>query len=112
MEQFPHGDNNLAMCYQAAGKRARAQPLFKRALRIFEKRLGAKHPHTVACRENSARSAEMTFRRLATLLLIRKAPYGKRLLPLSNQSYVRVLEVALRWKRVTCSRPKPVSELS
>ena len=46
--------NNLAMSDLAAGKPARAIPLFKRTLADCERVLGADHPDTKAARENLA----------------------------------------------------------
>ena len=36
--------NNLAAIYRAQGRNAEAEPLYKRALAISEKTLGAEHP--------------------------------------------------------------------
>ena len=38
------GLNNLAMLYESQGKYAEAEPLYKRALAIYEKALGPDHP--------------------------------------------------------------------
>jgi tetratricopeptide (TPR) repeat protein len=44
--------NNLAYLYQAKGDYDSAEPLYKRALEIAEKVLGAEHPNTVIFRNN------------------------------------------------------------
>ena len=46
--------NNLALVYQAQGKYAEAEPLFKRALAIQEKALGPEHPDVATCLQNYA----------------------------------------------------------
>ena len=59
--------NNLAVLYIIQGKYAEAEPLYKRALAIFEKALGPEHPGVAQSLENYAallrqtcRSAEAT----------------------------------------------------
>ena len=47
--------NNLAALYQAQGKYAEAEPLFKRALKIVEKALGPVHPNIDLVLENMAK---------------------------------------------------------
>lgn len=42
---------NLANIYRAQNKHAQAEPLFKRALQIEEKRLGKNHPGVIRKRE-------------------------------------------------------------
>ena len=37
--------NNLAGLYQAMGRYAEAEPLYRRSLAIWEKQLGPDHPH-------------------------------------------------------------------
>ena len=37
--------NNLAELYQAQGRYAEAEPLYRRSLAIWEKALGPEHPH-------------------------------------------------------------------
>jgi tetratricopeptide (TPR) repeat protein len=44
--------NNLAEVYQNQGAYAKAEPLYLRALAIFEKTLGSNHPNTIKVREN------------------------------------------------------------
>jgi hypothetical protein len=44
--------NNLAVLYKAAGKYAEAEPLYWRALAIFESALGSAHPKMIICRQN------------------------------------------------------------
>lgn len=44
--------NNLAVLYKEQGRIQEAKKLYRRAMTIFEKGLGKKHPHTVTCREN------------------------------------------------------------
>src|SRR3989442_1971332 len=44
--------NNLAALYDRQGRYREAAPLYKRALTIFEKQLGANHPLTHMAREN------------------------------------------------------------
>jgi tetratricopeptide (TPR) repeat protein len=46
--------NDLATFYQLQGKYAEAEPLHKRALKIWEKALGKNHPHVAAVCENMA----------------------------------------------------------
>ncbi len=46
--------NNLAELYRAQGKYAGAEPLYKRALAIWEKALGPDHPHVAQSLENYA----------------------------------------------------------
>ncbi|MEK7727705.1 MAG: tetratricopeptide repeat protein [candidate division KSB1 bacterium] len=46
--------NNLALLLQSQGKYAEAEPLFRRALEIFEKSLGTDHPNTQTIRKNYA----------------------------------------------------------
>src|SRR5439155_718749 len=45
---------NLALFYIAQGDSARAQPLFQRALAIFEKMLGPEHPNVATVLHNLA----------------------------------------------------------
>jgi hypothetical protein len=44
--------NNLALLYDNQGRHAEAEPLYTRALRIWEKVLGPEHPNTLTVREN------------------------------------------------------------
>ncbi len=44
--------NNLAMLYQAQGRYAEAEPLYKRSLAIGEKALGPEHPNVAGSLEN------------------------------------------------------------
>ena len=44
--------NNLAELYQNQGAYAKAEPLYLRALAIFDKTLGSNHPNTIKVREN------------------------------------------------------------
>jgi tetratricopeptide (TPR) repeat protein len=46
--------NNLAELYRAQGKYSEAEPLYKRALVIWEKVLGPDHPHIATVLENMA----------------------------------------------------------
>ncbi len=46
--------NNLAGLYHAQGKYAEAEPLYKRALAIWEKALGPEHPDVATSLENYA----------------------------------------------------------
>ncbi len=46
--------NNLALLYQAQGRYAEAEPLYKRALAIREKALGAEHPDVAQSLNNLA----------------------------------------------------------
>ncbi len=46
--------NNLAELYRAQGRYAEAEPLYKRALAIFEKALGPGHPLVAQSLENYA----------------------------------------------------------
>jgi tetratricopeptide (TPR) repeat protein len=48
--------NNLAELYRAQGRHAEAQPLYERALAIFERTLGREHEKSIAVRQ--ALSAE------------------------------------------------------
>jgi hypothetical protein len=44
--------NNLAALFEAQGKYAEAEPLYRRAIAICEKTLGPEHPDTKTAREN------------------------------------------------------------
>jgi len=44
--------NNLAALYDAQGRYAEAEPLFKQALTMCEKMLGVNHPNTHTVRQN------------------------------------------------------------
>ncbi len=46
--------NNLAALYNAQGHYAEAEPLYQRALVIFEKALGPNHPNVATSLENYA----------------------------------------------------------
>src|SRR5260370_1221872 len=46
--------NNLEAPYNSKGKYAQAEPLYQRALAIYEQRLGPEHPSTRTFRENYA----------------------------------------------------------
>ena len=46
--------NNLAALYDAQGKYGEAEPLYQRALAIWEKALGPEHPNVATCLENYA----------------------------------------------------------
>jgi len=46
--------NNLAVLYEAQGKYAEAEPLYKRSLAIWEKALGPNHPHVATGLNNLA----------------------------------------------------------
>jgi tetratricopeptide (TPR) repeat protein len=46
--------NNLAVLYKAAGEYVKAEPLYRRALAIFEAALGPTHPKVRTCRQNYA----------------------------------------------------------
>ncbi len=46
--------NSLALLYNAQGKYAEAEPLFKRSLSIWEKALGPDHPNVATTLENYA----------------------------------------------------------
>ena len=46
--------NNLANLYYTQGKYDLAEPLYERALAIYEKALGPDHPDTIQIRENLA----------------------------------------------------------
>ncbi len=48
--------NNLAPLYQAQGRLAEAEPLYKRALEALERVLGKEHPHTLTSVNNLAHS--------------------------------------------------------
>ncbi len=47
-QNIPTSLSSLARIYRAQGKLAEAEPLFKRALEIYEKKLGAEHPSVAA----------------------------------------------------------------
>ena len=55
-----HSLNNLAMLYEAQGRYADAEPLFKRALAIREKALGPDHPDVAVVAEQSGSSVRKT----------------------------------------------------
>jgi len=46
--------NNLAVLYKDMGRYAEAEPLYQRALAVFEQALGPTHPKVVTCRRNYA----------------------------------------------------------
>ena len=46
--------NNLALLYRAQGKYTEAEPLFRRALAVWEKALGPEHPNVAMALENYA----------------------------------------------------------
>src|SRR5262249_50292546 len=46
--------NNLAVLYMSRGQYAAAEPLYQRALAMFEPCLGPTHPKVVTCRQNYA----------------------------------------------------------
>ena len=46
--------DNLALLYDAQGRYAKAEPLYQRALAIWEKALGPEHPHVAASLNNLA----------------------------------------------------------
>ena len=46
------GLNNLALLYNSQGQYAKAEPLYKRALAIWEKALGPEHPAVAFTLEN------------------------------------------------------------
>ncbi len=46
--------NSLATVYQAQGRYAEAEPLYKRSLAIWEKALGPEHPHVATALESYA----------------------------------------------------------
>jgi tetratricopeptide (TPR) repeat protein len=46
--------NNLALLYDNQGKYSEAEPLYKRALHIWEQSLGSQHPNTQQVRQNYA----------------------------------------------------------
>ncbi|MFN3918930.1 MAG: tetratricopeptide repeat protein, partial [Methylohalobius sp.] len=46
--------NNLAALYKAQGDYAKAEPLYKRALAIWEKAFGPDHPNVATLLENLA----------------------------------------------------------
>jgi tetratricopeptide (TPR) repeat protein len=49
--------NNLAGLYESMGDYEKALPLYQRALEIYEKSLGPKHPNTIIVRNNFMQSA-------------------------------------------------------
>jgi tetratricopeptide (TPR) repeat protein len=50
--------NNLAGLYESQGKHDEAEPLYERALAIYEKALGPDHPYTATSLNNLARLRE------------------------------------------------------
>jgi len=68
--------NNLALLYQAQGRYAEAEPLYKRSLAIMEKALGPQHPDVAQSLNNLAglynaqarESGELGFYRRATAI--------------------------------------------
>ncbi len=44
--------NNLAALYDSQGKYSEAEPLYKEALDIAERKLGKEHPQTIIFRNN------------------------------------------------------------
>ena len=57
------GLNNLAGLYGTQGRYAEAEPLYKRALAIFEKALGPDHPNVAGSLENYAALLRKTIRK-------------------------------------------------
>ncbi len=53
-ERLPLSLNNLAWLYRLQGKYAEAEPLYQRALGIYETALGPEHPHVADTLENYA----------------------------------------------------------
>jgi tetratricopeptide (TPR) repeat protein len=47
-----HSLNNLAALYDTQGKYAEAEPLYRRALAIYEQVMGPNHPNTITIRAN------------------------------------------------------------
>ena len=54
--------NNLAALYQAQGKYAEAEPLFRQSLAIVEKALGPEHPNVATALDNYAKLLRKTNR--------------------------------------------------
>jgi tetratricopeptide (TPR) repeat protein len=54
--------NNLAALYQTQGDYAKAEPLYKRSLAIWEKALGPDHPNVATSLENLAKLYRATKR--------------------------------------------------
>ncbi len=59
---WPASLNNLAALYQAQGRYAEAEPLYRRSLAIVEKALGPDHPDVATILENYADSFRKTGR--------------------------------------------------
>ena len=65
--------NNLAVFYQALGRYAEAEPLYKRALVIREKALGSEHPDVAQSLNNLAMLCQLTDRYAEAEPLLRRA---------------------------------------
>jgi Tetratricopeptide repeat len=44
--------NNLAVLYKSRSRYAEAEPLYRRAVAIFEAAVGPSHPKAITCAEN------------------------------------------------------------
>jgi hypothetical protein len=64
---------NLAVFYTAVEKYAEAEPLYQRALAIFEAHLGPRHPKVVTCLQNYAQLLHETQRRAEAMALEARA---------------------------------------
>jgi tetratricopeptide (TPR) repeat protein len=65
--------NNLAALYSARGRYEEAEPLFRRALAVNEKSLGADHPRVAMTLENYARLLKGAKRKREATALQRRA---------------------------------------
>jgi tetratricopeptide (TPR) repeat protein len=65
--------NNLALCFQAAGRVDLALPLFEETLRLHKARLGADHPHTLTALNNLAAGYKATGKPAQALPLFEEA---------------------------------------
>ena len=80
----PQSLNNLAALYQAQGRYAEAEPLYKRALAIDEKALGPDHPDVATSAQQPGRlyfaqsdwARAADFWRRSTGVIMRRAERG------------------------------------
>ncbi len=65
--------NNLAALYDDQGRYAEAEPLYQRALAIWEKALGPEHPHVATSLENYASLLRQTARAVEAARMVARA---------------------------------------
>jgi hypothetical protein len=70
---FTHTFTGVVLCHILIEKYAEAEPLYQRALAIFEACLGPRHPKVVTCLRNYAQLLRDTQRRAEALALEARA---------------------------------------